>query len=249
MNSKKPSFKVSIKKRGKSLKTKPNNSLNSYRENGANLYMSYSRPQAIPKPPKVLMNLVRSTKALSTPAKHLKNGVIVKELDIKQLSIYSDNTVSKKKINPFIGFRSYYAKFAKGRVKQQDLSKILSEYWTKNSEIHSVWEFFTQHYNRDVTSMCFTLWLEENYQPSYEESKCGSECMDKQLQPFVEDLYTGTGDFLTKLTSRELLDISNAHLGFHDPLNSLPFFEEHNRTTDWMLNSILQCDEVPYFPN
>ncbi|CAR23788.1 transcriptional co-activator mating type protein alpha [Lachancea thermotolerans CBS 6340] len=249
MNSTKPSFKVLIKKKGKTLNRRLKNSSKSYRENGANLYMSYSKPQAIPKPPNTLINLVRSKKTSQSSRKCLKNDYILKELDVKKLSIYSNNTVLKKKINPFIGFRSYYAKFAKGRVRQQELSKILSEYWTKNSKIHSVWEFFTQHYNREVTSMCFTLWLEENYQQSYEESELDSECMAKRSQPYIEDLYSGTGEFLTKLTSRELLDISGNHSGFQGSLNSLPFFEEHNRTTDWMLSSILQCDQVPYYPN
>nr|CAO02575.1 mating type alpha1 protein [Lachancea waltii] len=239
----KPSFKVSVNKRH-GAKLKPKISKKSLKRNyvseGVNLYMSYSKQELIPKPPKAVMKILGSDhgKGLS---KGLSKGIHKDQKS--QTFLGSGKCTSKKKINPFIGFRSYYARIVKGRIRQQELSTILSQYWLSHHQVHKTWEFFTEHYNRDNTVMCFTEWLEKNYKPEIE----GTAAVEISYGlPFIEDIYHEQAVKSTEWTPQELFGTKELHQEYQDILNKIIPIEDYSQLIDSLFCSIQKNDEGLY---
>ncbi|SCV02785.1 LANO_0G00232g1_1 [Lachancea nothofagi CBS 11611] len=258
MKSSKASFKVTLthtkhklqkspKKFRRHLQTKENTCAST----GVNLYMTYAKPKLIPKPPQIILNLIEVTKTSLKGLEPTEDDQGIRKVTTNEgctgvTSKSLRERGKKKKLNPFIGFRSYYANCVKGKIKQQDLSILLSSYWSTNNDVHKTWEFFTQHYNKHDTGMCFTEWLEKNYKCEH-QSPAESNSTNITREPFIEDIFSQPDDFLKRFTSRELLDMTNLHFEYQDLLNIT--FEEHfqSSSTNALIGSYMQSDDPVYF--
>ncbi|SCU96306.1 LADA_0H00210g1_1 [Lachancea dasiensis] len=254
MKSTKASFKVAltsgrskVHKSSKKMRNKVGNKM----DVGVNLYMTYAGPKSIPGTPHIISNLVEITDQRA-PTKHNchKSRSCSEHNPSKHSNLKNKRSkVTKKKLNPFIGFRSYYANCVKGKIKQQELSVLLSNYWSTNYHIHKTWEFFTQHYNKHDTGMCFTDWLKKNYESETEQQLENTQKASVNGEPFIEDIYSNTDELLKRFTSRELIDMTNLHIEYQDLLNCSISLEDSSldNSTSALTAGIRQNSDAIFF--
>ncbi|SCU98685.1 LAME_0G00166g1_1 [Lachancea meyersii CBS 8951] len=260
MKSAKPSFKVALTNDKKKVckpnrrfpaKNRPSKKKVCFEQNfGVNLYMTYTRPEVIPRTPQIILNLGSLTHSSNIQINKAKSKIqssgldtpIEKELANDTIFKYDKEKSPKKRLNPFIGFRSYYASYVKGKIKQQDLSVLLSNYWTSNGQIHKTWEFFTQHYNKNKTDMCFVDWLEKNYNCEHTEKPAHKQ---RDEEPYIEDIFSNTEELLKRYTSKELIDMTRLQTEHQDFFNNFfPFEDQHN--SNGYISSLIESDDLVY---
>lgn len=183
---------------------------------GVNLYMTRSAPKKIPRPPDVLLEILKKNMQesglmtnshklfenedmacskrgcmpyLRLPLSVTKNSKNSKKCSKNDMGLKL--TGRRKDVNSFIAFRSYYSKFFLRLVTQTYLSSVLSKYWASNPEIRRTWEMFAQQYNREKSTLGFVEWLERTYRAEFDlTAEINPKRSSLNTSPYVEDIYS-----------------------------------------------------------
>lgn len=200
---------------------------------GVNLYMTRSAPKKIPRPPDVLLEILKKymqESGLMTNSHKLfenedmecsKRGcmphlglplLVTKNSKNSKKSSKNDMSLKltgrRKDVNSFIAFRSYYSKFFLRLVTQTYLSSVLSKYWASNPEIRRTWEMFAQQYNREKSTLGFVEWLERTYRAEFDlTAEINPKRSSNNTSPYVEDIYSiqrQSGRTVTEFTKQNI---------------------------------------------
>ncbi|KAH3899768.1 uncharacterized protein SCDLUD_004056 [Saccharomycodes ludwigii] len=175
-----PSFKIKFrKKNNKNIKKKSLRIKKNIRNNpnpNFGVFASKCLPDKIPDPPKDLLiflnQLILKNEDSSCSQKvgygtnvlsNISKTIRIPENETPISTPTNINVCKKTVLNGFMACRAYYSKFIKGREAQKTVTKIISDYWGNNPNIHLTWETFVDIYKKENSGIDFCCWLNKKY--------------------------------------------------------------------------------------
>lgn len=107
------------------------------------------------------------------------------------------NTPKKKEnkkniLNGFTAFRTYYSKFGKSYIDQENLSKDLAIFWKNDLSIQYIWHGYSEEYKVSDTNLSFVTWFDTVKSGFKTDDSKTNECLTKKTNIshlVVEDIY------------------------------------------------------------